>query len=85
MIDDDGVELQPGDRMEYRALVESSVEPEIGEENVLGEGEYHIYVPPGQRAIVRYEAAVNNEGEDDVPHDDSDPGVTFDANDPDTG
>jgi len=68
---------QPGDEVDIQGGVESSVSPPIGQNEVLPAGEYIIYVPPGQRAIVRYEIAVTtNEGDDDEPHDSTD-GVVF--------
>lgn len=81
MKDDNGNDLQPGDRIEGSWQVDQSIEPDVGEDTVLYEGEYHIYVPPGQRAIVRYETSVSTEGENDKPRDNPDDGVVFNAND----
>lgn len=40
---------------EITLQVEDSTDTEVGQNNVLCEGEYFIVVPPGQRAIVTYE------------------------------
>lgn len=38
--------------------LDESVTPELQEDTTLHEGEYMIYVPKGQRAVVRYELAL---------------------------
>jgi len=65
MKDADGNVLQPGDSFAYEGEVEEELDAEIGEDNVLDPGEYVIYVPPGQRAIVRYELAATKVKDDD--------------------
>jgi pimeloyl-CoA synthetase len=41
--------------------VEDTVNPEVGQENVLHEGTYILEVPEGQRAIVKYELSVDED------------------------
>ena len=55
MIDDNGNELGPGSKFEFEGEVDESCKPELDKEVVFNEGEYIVYVPPGQRAVVRYE------------------------------
>jgi len=81
MEDDQGRELQPGDSFEGTFHVESSQEPELGEDTVLGPGDYNIYVPPGQRAVIRYEIAIEGEDDDSQTATECGIGVTFDPND----
>ncbi len=61
MKDDNGNELEPGQAFEFEGQIDSSVEPEMDKDSVLFEGEYMIYVPPGQKATVVYSVAVNDE------------------------
>ena len=61
MNDDNDNELEPGQAFEFEGQVDSSTTPELNKENVLYEGEYMIYVPPGQKATVVYSVAVNDE------------------------
>ncbi len=32
--------------------------PDVGEDTILLEGDYEVFVPPGQRVVIRYEAAI---------------------------
>ena len=41
--------------------IEEHIEPKLGEDNVLYEGEYVLLVPAKQRAVVRYELAEDHE------------------------
>jgi len=59
MKDDDNQELNPGDDFEFAGQVDESIDAELEEDNVLYAGEYIVYVPPGQRATVRYELALD--------------------------
>lgn len=67
MQDDDGNELQAGSAFEFEGQIdEVSTDIPMGETQVLHEGEYMIYVPPGQKATVVYSAAVNDEDEEET-------------------
>jgi len=76
MHNDDGQDLHPGDHVNVK--IDEATDIELGQENVLYEGDYMIYVPRGQKAIVRYELAAT-EGETNEM--DSDSGVVFNASD----
>lgn len=58
MIDDNGNVLGPDSQFEFTGKIESIAKPELQEDKTLDEGEYIIYVPSGQRAVIRYKLII---------------------------
>ena len=64
MKDDRGKSLGVGSAFEFEGVIdEAATDIALGEDQVLFEGEYMIYVPPGQKATVVYTLAIHNEEE----------------------
>jgi hypothetical protein len=57
MHDDNNNELGPGDAFAFEGQIDEVTDIEVDEPQTLTEGEYMIYVPPGQKATVVYSLA----------------------------
>jgi len=64
MDDDTGNELEVGSTFEFEGMIDGvSGDIPLEKDTVLYEGEYMVYVPPGQKATVVFTLAVNEEEE----------------------
>ena len=54
MKDNDGQEMVEGTDFNLTGHLEEAETPDIGVPTTLFEGDYMIYVPPGQKAVVTY-------------------------------